>query len=162
MFDLGRALAILWVVLVILRTRTWRAVPPLGLAAYLFALAVASGITIRNEGPQEPMMSLLLILIGPTAMPRGHLPALPLAAFVVRWPLLANVFSGALLAIPAWRLMARSNALPAASDEADRLGRAALALSIVVGFEGLSAGTRAVPYLLDWGAGGQIFGDLPH
>jgi hypothetical protein len=161
MFDLGRALAIGWLVLVIVRTRTWRAALPLALAAYLFALGIASGITIRSEGPQEPMMSLLLILIGPTAMPRGHLPALPLVTLAVRWPVVADVVAGAALIIPAWRFMVRSDALPATSEEGDKLGRIALALSIVAGFDGLSAGTRAVPYLLDWSAGGQIFGDLP-
>ena len=106
-------------------------------------------------------MSMLLILIGPTAMPRGHLPGLPLVWLVAHWPLVANLLAGAVVAIPARRFMQLSDGLPPASDEADRLGRVALALSIVAGFEGLSAGTRAIPYLLDWGAGGRIFGHLP-
>jgi hypothetical protein len=148
MFDVGRAFAMLWGGLVVVRTRTWVAALPLGLTAYLFALGVASGITVRTEGAQEPMMAMLLVIVGPTSMPRGRLPRLPLASLATNWPLLANFVGVAVLVLAARRLAAREAALPAFSSQNARLGRVVLALWMVAGFEGLSAGTRAVMSLL--------------
>ena len=129
----------------------------LGIVAYLFALEVASGITIRAEGPQEPIVIMLLAIIGPTAMPRGHLPPLPLASFVVRWPALVNGAAAAALILPARRLISRIDDLPQFSPETRRLGQVALALFLVAVFEGLGAGTRVIPVMLDWGSGGERF-----
>jgi hypothetical protein len=160
MFDVGRVLAIGWALLVACRARAWLEAVILGVVAYLFALEVVSGITIRAEGPQEPIVVMLLAIIGPTAMPRGHLPPLPLASFVVHWPALVNVVAAAALILPARRLISRIDDLPHFSPETGRLGRVALALFLVAVFEALSAGTRAIPVMLDWGSGGERF--FPH
>jgi hypothetical protein len=151
MFDLLRALAVLWGTFVVVRARAWVALLPLVAAGWLFALAVASGIALRHEGPQELMTAILLAIIGPTAVPRGRLlPSIPLASFVTSWPLLANVLAAlALISVARW-FGRRLDRAPQASEEATRLEHTVLALWLVAGSEGLSAGTRAVLYALDW------------
>jgi hypothetical protein len=150
MFDLLRALAMLWGTVVLMRARAWVAVLPLALAAWLLGLAVASGITVRNEGPLDAMMAIMLAIIGPSAIPRGHLPAaIPLASLVTSWPLLASLLAAAALVIAARWLGGRLDAMPQASEKGAQLERAVLALWLVAGSEGLSAGTRAVLYALD-------------
>jgi len=151
-FDVGRALAMIWASLVILRARVWDAILPIALAAYLFALAVTSGINVRHEGPQEPMAVLLLVIGGPTAIPRGRPPGLPLASLVVGSPLLADLIVIGTLLLVTWRLASRSQGLPAFSPENERLHRVVLALLMVAGVEGLSLATRAVPRLFDSGS----------
>jgi hypothetical protein len=152
MFDVARLLALGWALLVASRSRAWLELTVLAFASYLFALEVASGLTIRSEGPQEPLVAMLLALIGPTAMPRGHLPAaLPLALPVVRWPAVVNLAVATLLVVPARKLLARIDELPQFSPATRHLGRVALALILVAVFEGVSAGTRVLPALLDRG-----------
>jgi hypothetical protein len=155
----GRALSIVWSAWLVWRARAWLATVPLCLTAYLFALAVVSGFTIRSEGPQEPLMALVLALLGPSAIPRGRLPSVPLAFIVVNWPLAANALAAAALLLPIRRLITRIDGLPQFSPETHRLGRVVVSLSLLATFEGISAGTRALPLLLDWGAGGHVFGD---
>ena len=136
MFDFGRVLAIGWALFVVCRARAWLEAVILGVVAYLFALEVASGITLRAEGPQEPIVVVLPAIIGPTAMPRGHLSPLPLGAFVVQWPALVNVAAAAALILPARRLISRIDDLPQFSPETRRLGQVALALFLVAVLEG--------------------------
>jgi len=125
---------------------------PVALAGYLFGLAVASGINVRLEGPQEPITVLLLVIGGPTAIPRGRLPPLPLASLVVGSPLLVDLIPIITLLLVTWRLASRSRRLPAFSPENERISRVVLALWVVAGIEGLSLATRAVPRLFDRGA----------
>jgi hypothetical protein len=150
MFDLLRALALLWSTVTVVRARAWVATVPLAFAAWLYALAVASGITIRREGPQEAMTAIMLAIIGPTTMPRGRLPPLPLASFVTGWPLLASLAGTTGLVVAARWFGGRLEATPAASDCGPQLERIVMALWLVAGTEGLSMGTRAVLYALDW------------
>jgi hypothetical protein len=152
LFDVARLLALAWALTVAVRARTWLAVGALLVVAYAFALEVASGFTIRDEGPQEPIVAMLLALIGPSAMPRGHLPAwLPLAAPVVRWPALVNAFAAVMLLVPARRLAAQIARLPQFSPDTKRADRVAVALYLVAVFEGISAATRGLPLLLSGG-----------
>jgi len=161
MFDVARALALLWALLLMARTRAWLELAVLFVVVYLFGLEIASGFTIRSEGPQEPTVALLLALIGPSAMPRGHLPSFPLAGLVVHWPALTNVLAGAALFVTARRAAPLIDALPQFSEETRRLQRIMLSVYLLAVFEGVSAGTRVLPVMLDWGAGGQIFDHLP-
>ncbi len=79
MLDIGRAVALGWALLVAVRARAGLAGLAVLAVTYLYALEVASGITVRDHGPFAPMVVMLLIFIGPSGMPRGPLPALPLA-----------------------------------------------------------------------------------
>ncbi len=163
MFDVARLLALAWALVAVIRGRAQLEAFSIVLVGYFFALAVVSGFTIRSEGPLDPMFALLLALIGPTSIPRGALPALPGARLVVAYPAFVNILACAALVALAWRLSARAYRLPAASLETNRLDRLARVLVLVAAFEGISAATRVLPYMLDWGWGGSdpIFQGAP-
>jgi hypothetical protein len=163
MFDVARLIALVWAVVVVARARARVEGLALVVALYFFALAVASGVTIRNEGPLEPMIALLLALVGPTSMPRGRLPSLPGANLVVSWPAIVNAVACVSLVALARRLGARIDELPESSLETKRLDRLGRALVLVAAFEGIAAGTRLLPWMLDWGWGGSspIFESAP-
>ena len=78
MFDAARALALVWALVRAAHARSWLSMALLVTVAYAFALSIASGITIREDGPMSPIMAILLAIIGPSALPRGRLPPLPL------------------------------------------------------------------------------------
>ena len=86
MFDILRILGMVWTGYASIKARSGLSFIVLGLAAYVLGLEVASGITVRNEGPMVPVFALLLVFLGPSGMPRGHLPALPLASAIIRLP----------------------------------------------------------------------------
>jgi hypothetical protein len=163
MFDVARLIALTWALVVVLRARARLEAISLAVVGYFFALALVSGFTIRREGPLDPMFGLLLALIGPTSIPRGALPSLPGARLVVAHPAVVNVLACAALVALAWRLASRAYRLPAASLETSRLDRLGRALVLVAAFEGISAATRILPSMLDWGWGGSdpIFEGAP-
>ena len=78
---------------------------------------------------------------------------------MVRWPLAGNAVAAAALLLVGRRLTLRVDGLPQFSEETRRLGRVVVALSLLAVFEGIGAATRALPFVLDWGAGGEILGD---
>lgn len=151
MLDVARILALAWALVVVVRARAWVEAALIVAVAYFFALAVVSGFTIRSEGAEEPMVALLLVFIGPTAMPRGPLAPLPGASLVVAWP--AAIEIGALVALLARErsVAARVLALPESSAETARLDRLGRALVLVAVLEAISAWTRVMPYVLGGG-----------
>ncbi len=155
MFDLARAVAIAWTLVVVFRARAWIDLGVVLAVAYFFALEVTSGFTVRSEGAQEPMMALVLALIGPSAIPRGALPALPCASLVVQWPAMVNIVTCVVLLVRDRSLTARVEELPQSSDETRTLDRVMRALVLVAAFEGIAAGVRVLPHVLDWGAEGR-------
>jgi hypothetical protein len=163
MFDAARILALVWALAVVVRARAWIEAAVLLVLAYFFTLAVASGFTVRSEGPLEPMIALILALIGPTAMPRGALPPLPGAWLVVTWPAAVDVALCVALVARERSLAARVDTLPESSLETARLDRLGRALVLVAALEGMSAGLHVLPHMLDWGAGGSdpIFEGAP-
>jgi hypothetical protein len=152
-FDAGRILAFAWALALVLRARVWLGVVALASAAYLFGLSVASGFTVRADGPMSPLVAVLLALMGPSAIPRGALPSLPFADAVVHWPALVDIATGAALFLVARRLNARAERLPPFAETTQRLSRAALALVLVAVFQALSGSMRLIPVLLERGAG---------
>jgi hypothetical protein len=157
LFDVARAIAIVWALVVVFRARARVDAIVILAVAYLFALEVASGFTVRREGVQEPMMALVLALVGPSAIPRGALPGLLGASLVVRWPATVNVAACAVLIARDRILSARIDTLPAFSNETRNLDRVGRVLVLIAAFEGIGAGTRALPFVLDWGAEGSVF-----
>jgi hypothetical protein len=155
MFDVARALVILWAAFAVVRTRVWLASLPLALTAYLFAVAVVGGFTIRSEGALEPMWSMLLVIVGPSALPRGRIPPVPFGSLIASWPLCASLVAITALLVVARGIGVRESAAAASSPENERLGRIVLALWLVAGFEGLNVATRALPLFLDRGGGAQ-------
>ncbi len=76
---------------------------------------------------------------------------LPLAAPVVRWPARVNALAAVTLLVPARRLAAQIERLPQFSPDTKRADRVAVALYLVAVFEGVSAATRGLPWLLSGG-----------
>lgn len=153
MFDAGRLLAFAWAFVHVLRARAWPGVAALALAAYAFGLGVTSGLTVRAEGPMPPILAVLLALIGPTSLPRGALPSVPLAALVLRAPAVADLALGGALLFVARRINARVDQLPQFSEATRQLSRAGLAIVLVAVLEGVAAAIRLLPEFLDWGTG---------
>ena len=137
-----------WALFVVFRTRRRLEAAIAVSASYLFGLEIASGFTIRSQGPQEPIIAILLVLIGPSGVPRGDLRGLPLGALVVRWPPVAHLLAAIVLAAPFLLLSRRTGRLRPESVEARRLDRAALALMLVAYFECLEAGAWFLPYFM--------------
>lgn len=149
MFDVGRAVILGWVLVRAWRARNAVSLMCVAVVAYLFALAVVSGITIRSEGPQEPFVALVLALVGPSAMPRGSLPDVPLAAFLVKHPAVVNVLAATGTGAVVQRLTGRLDSLPATSESAARLDRLRLSLVLLMTSEGICAATRLLPHVLE-------------
>jgi hypothetical protein len=149
--DVGRAAVFAWAFLVAYRARAWREAAWLALLAYVFLLELASGFTFQRQGTVVPAAVNLVVLLGPSGMPRGDLPPLPLASLVVQWPALTNGLAAIALAIRRRRLAARISGMqtsPSENENAYRLGRVASALAILALFEGLCALTRQLPQML--------------
>jgi hypothetical protein len=144
-FDLGRALALLWALSAAWRARGWREAILLAACSYVFALEVASGIAVRDEGPLMPVLSLVLVFLGPSGMPRGHLPAWPLGDVVRHWPATVNAAVGAVVGYVCWRRHARSRASNEYAADYRSSTRLELALLLIAVFEGVYAVARALP-----------------
>ncbi|HEY2513736.1 MAG TPA: hypothetical protein VGI39_22870 [Polyangiaceae bacterium] len=145
MFDAGRLLALLWAIFRVARARAPLDGAVLAFAAYTFALEVWSGFTIRGQGAMDPILAVALALLGPTALPRGPLPALPLANLVLRLPAVVNVGEIAALFLVARRRRAHVETLSPFDPATQLQGRAALAVMLVAVFDGLSAVLRLIP-----------------
>jgi hypothetical protein len=160
MFDLARL--IIWAVVFwrCVRQGGWlgrTALLVLVASLYIFVLEVVSGITVRDDGPMSPVGSMILVFIGPSAMPRGALPHwLPLGALY-----LAHTYAPGLLLVVALWLLARAfdrraTELPmarhAAAVQLDRVHLLLTLYAIVCVFQ---IGARALPRILggDFGSG---------
>jgi hypothetical protein len=143
--DVARAVGLVWAVAAAWRARGWREGLVLAAFAYVFALEVASGFTVRDEGPLMPLMAVILVFLGPSAMPRGHLPALPLAWAVVGWPTVLSAARAGLLALASSRTTARARALPEHADATPRVHGLAVALFFLAVLDVMSAVARALP-----------------
>jgi hypothetical protein len=148
MFDAGHVLVFAWAFVRVVRARLWGEAAVLAVAAYVFALTIASGFAIRANGPMAPMMGLLLIFMGPSTLPRGALPPLPFAALVVRWPAMLDAAICVALLFVARRVVARVERLPQFAESSHRISRAALAIVLVAVFAGLAASIRLLPDVL--------------
>jgi hypothetical protein len=149
MFDLARVAAVLWALAAIGRARAWSYVPILAALAYLLALEIASGVTVRDQGPLNPLISLVLVFVGPSGMPRGPLPPLPLAAAVVDSPLLVSIATALVLALFSWRAHRAASPLPEFSETVARADRVELAFVLLAVLEVMSVFSRLLPRLLD-------------
>ncbi len=160
MFDLARlviwAVAFWWCA----RHGGWLgrvALLVLAASLYLFVLEVVSGITVRDDGPMSPVGSMILVFIGPSAMPRGALPhGVPFGTFY-----LAHTYAPGLLLVVALWLLARAfdrraADLPMARQEAAmQLDRVHLSLTLYAIVCVFQIGARALPRILggDFGSG---------
>jgi hypothetical protein len=152
MVDLGRCAALAWALFAAVYARSWRDAGLLVLAAYVFALEIASGFAIRSEGPQMPMVALLLVFVGPTGMPRGHLPTLPLAGLVVHWPSIVHTSTAVVFALGSRHATVRASRLPEYSTDLLRMTRVALAFTLCLTFESALAVIR----VLAWSLGAEF------
>jgi hypothetical protein len=147
-FDVVRAAALVWAIVAATRVRARWEWPLLALVGYVFALELVSGFTIRAEGPLVPMLALLLIFLGPSSMPRGALPAVPLAAAVVHWPVVVGAASAGALALASRLVTARARAQPEHSDLYPRTHALALALTLLAALDGILVVARVLPWIV--------------
>ncbi len=153
MFDAARTIALVWVLIVAYRARMWGAVVAALAVAYFLALEVASGITVRDQGPMMPAVSLVLAFIGPSVLPRGPLPSVLFARAAVEWPATVDGITCLALAVVSWRASRRVTELPACEEHLIRRGSSVvLALMLSAVFQGLVFAMRLLPVLL----GGQL------
>ena len=145
MFDAGRLLALVWAIFRVARARARVDGAVLALAAYTFALEVWSGFTIRDEGAMDPILAVALGLLGPTALPRGPIPPLPLAGLVLHFPAALNVVEIVALLVVSQRRRAYVGTLSPFDPATLLQGRAALAVMLLAVFDGLSAVLRIIP-----------------
>jgi hypothetical protein len=153
-FDIARFVALGWSLVLAARARGLGRIACLVALIYVVALEWASGIAVRDEGPLEPAVSMLLIFLGPSALPRGHLAGWPLAPLVIRWPAVVDVVACGLLFGMSHLLSRRASRLPA-RDEAVivQVGREATALTWCAVLQLLSVFLRELPAVL----GGDLF-----
>jgi hypothetical protein len=150
MLDVGLAVALVWAFAAALRVRAWREGGLVALLAYVLALEVCSGITVRGQGPLLLHYAMLLVFLGPSAMPRGPLPAVPLAATVIAWPLLVRVASCLAAAASARLVLGRANVLPGHSEALVRTQRLFRALLLLAVLHGMVVVELAWPVVLGW------------
>jgi len=149
MLDCGRVVIFAWALFRVARAREWAGEAAVAIAAYLFALSVVSGFTIRATGSMNPLFGLSLVFLGPSSLPRGPLPPLPLADVVIAAPVATNAIVSLALLVLARRWNARIAGLPHFADATYCLARASLALVLVAVFEGFAAVLRVMPELLN-------------
>jgi hypothetical protein len=130
-FDLARAVAVVWAVARTLRARAWGDAAVLAIAAYVFALAVWSGFVGSPDPRLAFSLAIELGLVGPSALPRGPLPAVPLAAVVMGWPATLDLISAAAVLGVSQRRLALVQHLSPFSRESDQLRRAAVSAVLV-------------------------------
>lgn len=152
MFDIVRIIAMVWAGYASIKARSGLALMALGLAAYVLGLEVASGITVRNEGPMVPVFALLLVFLGPSGMPRGHLPALPLASAIVRLPTLVHGAAALGWFGLAGVILRRRATVAEHSSQYDETGRLLGATILLAVFETFYVFARVLPAL----AGGEL------
>jgi hypothetical protein len=147
--DVVRAAVLAWALLVACRARAWQQAWLLGLVFYVFALEVAGAFTFERQAALTPSTVNLVILLGPSGMPRGDLPPLPFAGLVVQWPAFTNAIVALLVTSHRRRLVARIGQLgqPAEGARALALRRVSSALAAVAFVEGLCALTGQLPCL---------------
>jgi len=92
-----------------------------------------------------PVFALLLIFLGPSGMPRGPLPAVPLAGAVQASPATVNAVVGALVGYFFWRRHRRSLESNEYAADFRSSTRLQLALLLIAVFEGIYAVARALP-----------------
>jgi hypothetical protein len=132
MLDVGHALAFAWGLVLAVRAHSKAAVLALAVVVYVFLLEVVIGFGARERGNLNAGYAFMLTLIGPTGMPRGGTSAWPLASFVIRHPVLTQLLTAGVLAGPRQLMSRRAAELRPELDEARRLDRAALQLTLLI------------------------------
>jgi hypothetical protein len=154
-FDIGRLCALVWALTAALRARRPIEVCALACVAYWLGLELTSGFTVRSDGPMMPMVALLLVILGPSAMPRGRLPSLPMAGLAVHRAAAVDGLACVLLLALAWSTSRRAGRLPELAPGRARILGVASSVTLLAVFEGIFALARLLPNLLgdDLGTG---------
>jgi hypothetical protein len=139
MLDVGHALAFVWTLVLAVRARSNAAVLALAVVGYIFVLELVIGFEARDRGDLNAGYAFMLAFIGPTGMPRGGTSAWPLASLVIGYPVLTQLAAAGVLMGPRQLLARRAAELRPEVDEARRLDRAALQLTLLIVIELLVA-----------------------
>jgi hypothetical protein len=147
MLDAGHALAFLWGLVLALRARSTTTALVLLLVIYVFVLEVVIGFEARDRGNLSAGYAFMLTLIGPTGMPRGGTSSWPLASPVIGHPIFTQLATALAVMGPRQLLSRRASQLRPELDEARRLDRVVLQLTLLIVIDLLVAVMLACLYL---------------
>ena len=131
MLDFGRILALLFALLFSVRARSAVAVVAVLVVGYVYYLEIATGFGARDRGSMPPQYAFVLAFLGPSGLPRSG-GSLSLSRMVAASPIVTQVCTATILAIPRTLLVRQSAPLRPESDEARRFDRASLQLTLVI------------------------------
>lgn len=131
MLDLGRTLALLFALIFSIRARSVVAVLALLVVGYVYDLEILTGFGARDHGPMHVAYAFVLAFLGPSGLPRSGT-FLPLSHLVASQPIVAQLGTAAILAIPRALLVRQSAPLRPESESARRFDRASLQLTLVI------------------------------
>jgi hypothetical protein len=132
MLDVGHALAFVWGLVLGVRARSGATILALAVVIYIFVLEVVIGFAARDRGDLSAGYAFMLAFIGPTGMPRGGSSPWPLASFIVAHPVLTQLLTAGVLMGPRQVLSQRAAELRPELEEARRLDRASLQLTLLI------------------------------
>jgi hypothetical protein len=131
MLDLGRTLALMLALLFSIRARSAVAIVAVLIVGYVYGLEIATGFAARDRGPMPPQYGFVLAFLGPSALPRTG-SFLPLSNMVAASPIVTQLCTATILAIPRALLVRQSAPLRPETDDARRFDRASLQLTLVI------------------------------
>ena len=134
MLDSLNACALLWAWVRCVRARARVETLLVLVASYVLGLELASGLVTLRGGTLDPMFLGSILSVVLSGLPRGALPAWPLAAEVVGRPWIVDLTLSVALLGPFVALSKRTRDLPDEGVVAQRITRAALALVVLTMF----------------------------
>ncbi len=147
MLDLGRTLALLFALLFSIRARSAVAVLALLVVGYVYSLELVTGFGAREHGPMHVAYAFVLAFLGPSGLPRSG-SFLPLSHLVAADPIVTQLATATILAVPRALLVQQSAPLRPESESARRLDRASLQLTLLIVLDLFVAVCDGMVYLL--------------
>jgi hypothetical protein len=129
--DLGRTVALMFALLFSIRARSAVAVLLALVVGYVYYLEIGTGFGARDHAPMPLQYGFVLAFLGPSGLPRTG-SFLPLSNMVAASPIVTQLCTATILAIPRALLVRQSAPLRPETDDARRFDRASLQLTLVI------------------------------
>jgi hypothetical protein len=145
--DVGRTLALLFALLFSIRARSVVAVLAVLVVGYVYYLEIVTGFGARDHGSMYVAYAFVLAFLGPSGLPRSGT-FLPLSNLIAADPIVTQLSTATILAVPRALLVRRSAPLRPESESARRLDRASLQLTLMIVLDLFIAVRDGMVYLL--------------
>jgi hypothetical protein len=129
--DLGRTLALLFALLFSARARSGIAVLAVLVVGYVYYVEIVTGFGARDHGTMHVAYAFVLAFLGPSGLPRSGA-LLPLSHWIAAQPIVTQLATATILAVPRALLLRQSSPLRPESESARRFDRASLQLTLVI------------------------------